>query len=431
MKLPVLQTVTVVTLILLTTAVRGQDEFERPPIQYSTSQPENTVSALQARLAKGEAQLKHQPGLGYLTALLEALEVPAESQTLVFSKTSMQRHCISPQTPRAIYFNDDVYIGYCQSGEVLEISVADSRLGTVFYTLDQRQEESPELLRQTDSCLLCHSSSRTSGVPGHLVRSLFVDPSGLPILSAGSHMVDHTTPFEKRWGGWYVTGTHGDQTHQGNLVIRGREDPYKVDNSAGQNLTDLKKLVDLDSYLTPHSDIVALMVLEHQTLVHNRITQASFTARQALDYEAKMNLALGEPADNRLDSTTRRITGAGNALVEALLMVDEAKLTAPVRGTSGYAEWFVQQSPRDAQGRSLREFDLERRLFKYPCSYLIYSRAFDELPAEMHDYVWRRLWEVLSGADNSEDFAHLSAEDRQAIREIIRETKPNLPEYWK
>jgi len=431
MNLPILRLIPAVMLLLIATAVRGQDEFERPPIEYSASTPDNAVSALQTRIEQGKAKLEYEPELGYLVSLLEALEIPAESQTLVFSKTSMQRHCISPRTPRAIYFNDDVYIGFCQAGKVLELSVADSRLGTVFYTLDQSQEESPKFIRQTDSCLLCHSSSRTAGIPGHLIRSLFVDPSGLPILSAGSHTVDHTTPFEKRWGGWYVTGTHGEQTHQGNLVIRGKEDPYRVDNKAGQNVTDLKELVDLGDYLTPHSDIVALMVLEHQTLVHNRITQANFTTRQALDYEAKMNQALGEPADNRLDSTTRRITGAGNDLVEALLLVGEAKLTAPVRGTSGYAEWFAQQGPRDSKGRSLREFDLERRLFKYPCSYLIYSRAFDELPPEMHDFVWRRLWEILSGEDDSKEFAHLSPEDRQAIREIIRDTKPNLPEYWK
>jgi hypothetical protein len=407
------------------------DDFDRPPIEYGKSTPENAVSQFQRRIDAGECRLVFEPGRGYLASLLAALDVPVESQALVFSKTSLQRQRISPKRPRAVYFNDEVYVGFCRSGEVLEISVADPKLGTVFYTLDQEETERPTFVRQTDNCLLCHGSSRTGGVPGHIVRSLFVDASGEPILSAGSTMVDHTTPFEKRWGGWYVTGTHGSQKHGGNVLIRGTAAPHEIDNSDGQNVTDLGSRVKLDGYLSPHSDIVALMVLEHQSLVHNRLTQANFAARQALDYEATLNKALGEPEGNRLDSTTRRIASAGDDLVEALLFVDEAALTATVTGTSGYAERFSSRGPRDGKGRSLREFDLKRRLFRYPCSYLVYSRSFDALPEVMREYVWKRLGSILSGEDTSKPFAHLSPDDRQAIREIIRDTKPGLPPYWR
>jgi len=407
------------------------DEIELPPIEYSQSTPDNCVSQLAARLAAGETHLSYDAQVGYLPALLDALAIPVESQMLVFSKTSLQRHRISPRTPRAIYFNDDVYVGYCRSGDVLEISATDSQLGTVFYTLDQKNAEQAALLRQTENCLVCHSSSRTGSVPGHLARSLFVDAGGQPILSAGSHAVDYTTPFEKRWGGWYVTGTHGTQQHMGNLVIRGQQVVEPVDNAQGQNVTDLHDRFATDKYLAPHSDIVALMVLEHQAVVHNRITRANFTARQALRYEQEMNRALGEPAEHRLESTTRRIQSAGDDLVEALLLAGEAKLTAPVKGTSGYAEKFPGQGPRDSRGRSLREFDLQQRLFKYPCSYLIYSPSFDALPKEMSDYVWRRLWDVLSAREAEAKFAHLSNDDRRAIREIVQGTKANLPDYWR
>jgi hypothetical protein len=425
------RTVPIAILLTFAAAAHAMDDFERPPIEYSAATPDNAISDLQTRLKQGDVQLEFEPGRGYLPSLLRALNVPAASQTLVFSKTSLQRHRISPRRPRAIYFNDEVYVGFCQSGEVLEVSVADPKLGTVFYTLDQDETDRPAFVRQTDNCLLCHSSSRTGGIPGHVVRSLFVDASGQPIFSAGSQTVDHTTPIEKRWGGWYVTGTHGKQAHSGNLIVGENQKPYEIDNSAGQNLTDLNGLVKLDGYLSPHSDIVALMVLEHQTLVHNRLTQANFTTRQALDYEAMLNRALHEPPGKRLDSTTRRIAAAGDALIEALLLVDEAELTATVSGTSGYADWFSQQGPRDRHGRSLREFDLTRRLFKHPCSYLIYARSFDELPSEMRDYVWQRLWNILSGADASGKFAHLSDDDRQAIQEILHDTKTNLPDYWK
>ncbi|MBX9790512.1 MAG: hypothetical protein K2Y37_16455 [Pirellulales bacterium] len=415
---------------LWASAVGAGDENEQPPISYSQSTPHNCVSKLQARLDQDELRLDYDEGQGYLRALLSALQVPVESQMLVFSKTSLQRDRISPQSPRAIYFNDEVYVGYCRSGEVLEISAVDPVLGAVFYTLEQQPAEQPRFLRQTDNCLVCHSSSRTEGVPGHLVRSLFVDAGGQPILSAGSYSVDHATPLEQRWGGWYVTGTHGSQRHLGNLIVLGKDVPRPVDNALGQNVTQLHGRFAVENYLAPHSDIVALLVLEHQTLVHNRLTKANYTARQALEYQREMNRALGEPETKRLDSTTRRLQAAADDLVEALLFVGEPKLTAPIAGTSGFAATFARAGPHDRQGRSLRDLDLRRRLFKYPCSYLIYSPAFDELPVQMRDCVWKRLWEVLNDRQNVESFAQLSKSDRQAILQILRATKPGLPADW-
>jgi len=406
------------------------DEFEREPILYSESTPDNRISRLQQRLDAGELALDFEGDKSYLPAILNALDVPIESQMLVFSKTSLQMRRISPRTPRAIYFNDDVYVGFCQSGDVLEISAVDAQLGTVFYTLDTAEKEKPKFERRTDNCLVCHSSSRTEGVPGHLVRSLYVDASGQPLLSAGSRMVDHTTPIEHRWGGWYVTGSHGSQKHLGNLIIRGRDVDEPVDNSAGLNVQDLKDRLNIDRYVSSHSDIVALMVLEHQVLVHNRIVKANFDTRQALDYNAMMNRTLENAEGTQLESTTRRIKSTGDRLVEALLMVDEAKITDPIKGTSGFTEQFATAGPHDVNGRSLRDLDLTARLFKYPCSYLIYSEAFDGLPVESRDYVWQRLFDILTGVDQSEKFAHLSLDDRQSILEILRATKSNLPDYF-
>jgi hypothetical protein len=406
------------------------DDFERAPIAYSTSEPVNDVAKLQARLERGEESLERDEKLGYLPALLEALNVPISSQMLVFSKTSLQRSRISPRRPRAIYFNDDVYVGFCQSGDVLEVSCADPNLGAVFYTIDQKTPDAARLVRQMENCLVCHSSSRTEGVPGHLARSLYVSTSGEPILSGGSYSVDHRTPVAQRWGGWYVTGTHGEQQHLGNLVVADREVELPVNNAAGQNVTALDERLSVDSYPSAHSDIVALMVLEHQILVHNRLTNANFEARRALYYQDEMNRALGEPEGSRLESVTRRIESAGNELVEALLLVGEAELSGAIEGTSGFAAEFSQLGPCDARGRSLRELDLKTRMFRYPCSYLIYSRSFDALPDEMRDYVWQRLADVLSGRCDDEGFKHLSSADRQAIFEILRDTKDGLPENW-
>jgi hypothetical protein len=418
-------------LALVLVPARAADDYDRDPIRYSTAEPANAITRLQAALDQGKARLTFAEHFGYLPSLLRRLDVPVSSQGLVFSRTSLQRQHIHSRTPRAVYFNDDVYVGFCQQGDVLEISAVDPQLGAVFYTLDQREADRPRFLRQTDHCLQCHGATPTRGVPGHLVRSVYAGGSGEPILSLGSFRVNHTTPMRQRWGGWYVTGTHGGQSHLGNLVlIDPPERPEEIDNRAGLNRTALPERVNAGKYLTPHSDIVALMVLEHQTEAHNLLTRASFETRLALHQNADLNRALGKPADHIWDSTQTRIQSAGSDLLRYLLFCDEAPLDAPIQGTSTFAADFAARGPRDQKGRSLRDLDLQKRLFKYPCSYLIGSPAFEALPAEVKGYVLQRLGRVLTGRDTSVAFRHLSAADRKAILEIIRDTRPALTEGW-
>lgn len=413
-------------LLLAFTTQVAAEEYENPPIEYSKTAPENRISELQRQLDAGTQQLRYDEQFGYLPDLLKQLDIPVDSQMLVFSKTSLQVRRISPYTPRAIYFSDDLYVGYCHSGDVLEISAVDPKLGTAFYTLDQTETEKPHFTRQTDNCLICHGGGQTDGVPGHIVRSLFVDARGQPMLGEGSVRVNHTTPVEERWGGWYVSGTHGEQLHLGNLIVRDGKLKRPVTNDQGRNVTDLARFFSTENYLSPHSDIVALMVLEHQVLVHNLLTNASMATRNALHYEQEINQALGEPMDHRLPSTDSRIRNAGEKLLKGLLFVDEAKLTAPMAGTSSFAQTFAARGPVDPEGRSLRDLDLQTRLFKYPCSYLIYSPAFDALPEELKQYVTKRLRSILAGESSDEKYSHLTASDRQAIESILRATKPEL-----
>lgn len=409
------------------------DGFEREPINYKFAEGDNVVSALQKRVNAGQAKLKFVDDHGYLPSILKALNVPRASQVLVFSKTSFQRDRITPKTPRALYFNDDVYVGFCLRGDVLEFSAPDSKLGTSFYTLDQEPEADDKVsfVRQKDNCLTCHASTATGGAPGQLVRSVFTDRTGMPILSAGSYRTDHSSPFRERWGGWYVTGTHGKQSHMGNRVVENQEDPAAESNAAGQNVTELKSRFTVANYITPHSDLVALLVFEHQTQAHNRIAQALITNRQALHYQATLNQELGEPADHKWESVQRRIESAGDALAKYLLFSGEAKLEGPVEGTSEFAKEFAARGPFDKQGRSLRQFDLKTRLFKYPCSYLVYSKGFAALPPEVKAHALKRMHEVLTGQDTSAAFAHLAADDRKAVLEILRDTMSDLPEYWR
>ncbi len=417
-------------LLLGTRSSFAQFNFEAEPVNYNTAPTSDRVSVLAGKIERGEFDLEHDERNGYLKALLKCLDVPVSSQVLVFSKTSFQLRYIDTQHPRAVYFNDDVYVGFCQNGDVAEISSVDPQQGAIFYTLSQQKTKRPKIVRDQGRCVVCHASSRTSGVPGHLVRSVYASSSGQPFFGSGTFTIDHRSPFEQRWGGWYVTGTHGRQRHMGNVVVTNRDRPEALNVEAGANVTDLSDRVNTKPYLSGHSDIVALMVLEHQGRMHNLITRANFETRSATHYDAIMNGALERPMDHRSDSAKRRIGSAAEKLVEYMLFGKELRLSDKVKGTSGFAAEFSKRGPRDSKGRSLRDFDLSTRMMKYPCSYLIYSEAFDGLPKEVGERVYRRLFDILSGQDVSERFAHLSKPDRKAILEILRETKNGLPDYW-
>lgn len=405
------------------------DDFDELPVNYRNTKPSDRVAQLLERMKSGQTSLQGDTLLKSLRKLLGELQIPESSQILVFSKTSLQRQHISPRTPRALYFSDDCYVGYCDGSDVLEISTVDPQLGAVFYTAE-RTSESLDITRQTDNCLRCHASSQTRQVPGHLVRSVYVDRQGLPALSMGTRRIDHSSPLRQRWGGWYVTGTHGKQTHLGNFVLGRPARTEDIDNTAGQNVTSLESFFKTDNYLTPHSDLVALMVLEHQTEGHNRITQASFQCRMAMHQQERLNKELGKPADHMWESTKSRIASASEGLVRYLLFCDEAPLTGQLQGTSSFAAEFSAIGPRDERGRTLRDFDLQSRIFKHPCSYLIYTAAFDALPQPVKQHVWRRIGEVVTEQDQSESFHHLSSADRQAIRAIMQSTIAGLPAPW-
>ena len=409
--------VILVTLAVVQSIAVAQLDFEREPINYSETDPTDRVSQLVQRLAQGETTLSWKAEHGYLRSLLTELDVPVSSQTLVFSKTSLQIGKISPKTPRAIYFNDDIYVGWVQRGEVVEISTADAHLGGTFYTLSQHCTDNPAPKRETSRCLQCHGSTHTRRIPGHLVRSVYPASSGQPVFRLGTHLNDHTTPFHERWGGWYVTGTHGDQRHMGNVVLDDPDESEQLDTDSGANITDLSSLLDTTPYLSPHSDIVALMVLQHQAKVHNVLTAANHSGRLTARDAVVMNKALERQVGFLSDSTRRRYESAAEKVVKALLFCDEPLLTSPVVGTSGFTRDFQQRGPFDSQRRSLRHFDLTRRLFTWPCSFLIYSASFRSLPKGVLTRVRQRMNEILCDDDASEDFRHLSAADRRAIRE--------------
>jgi hypothetical protein len=329
---------------------------------------QNPVAELDRRIREGKADLKFDDAHGHLPALLEALHIPVESQMMVYSKTSVQSLRIDAYSPRTLFFNDSVIVGWVPGG-FIEIAAQDARQGILFYTVDQRpwvhldRMKKPEarnrpLFEPRQDCLNCHVSRVTSGIAGTLLRSVSAGMDGMVAPGTPELNTDQRTPFNQLWGGWYVTGNSGSQRHRGNGV----------------------PAFNAEEYLSPYSDIVALMVFEHQTRMMNLIARAG-----------------GD----------RSVI---NELVDCLLFADEPPLTDKITGSSGFAEKFSALGP-------LRQFDLEHRLMRYPCSYMIYTDAFDVLPADTKDAIYRRMWQVLPGKDNG-----------RAVMEILRATKKDLPD---
>jgi hypothetical protein len=380
-----------------------------PNINYLAGQTTDPLARLNSKLASGEVTLREEPTNGYLRSVLQALDVPVESQILVFSKTSFQASRIGPANPRAIYFNDQVSVGWVRGGDVLEFATHDATQGTVFYTLAQPGTGPLQFRRNNTACVQCHSSEVTSYVPGMFIGSVYPEKNGMPAYGP-AYLTDHRTPFELRWGGWYVTGDHSGR-HLGNAVVT---DPNNLEAMATHETSHVRSLAgrfDPTGYLTLDSDLVALLVMEHQASMLNLITRIGWDAR------------LGGEAGRPLAATAAE-------LVDYMLFVDEAPLPDRVAGSTRFASVFQASGPRDSKGRSLRDLQLRGRLMKYPCSYLIYSPAFDALPASAKAVIYQRLWEILSDDDPSPRYDRLTPSDRQAIVEILRATKKDLPDYF-
>jgi hypothetical protein len=347
----------------------------------------SAISTFNAVVERGGFTLNFEPTSGYLRSVLEKLRIPTESQILVFSSASLQGNLINQENPRAIYFNDDLAVAWVRGSSSIEAAAVDPERGIAFYRLEQSADEKPAF-RRDGSCLSCHRSQRTFGVPGLFVLS--ARPDG----ASGGMISDHRTPLAERWGGWYVTGLSSRFRHLGNRTGQGW-------------LQSLYDQFDRSGYLTDYSDIVALMTFEHQTQATNLIMRLAWAAR--------------------LTASGERLSDAVNPLVDYLLFVDEAPLPSRIIGTSGFREKFEALGPFDRKGRSLRQFDLRRRMMRYPCSYMIYSKAFEALPLDAKRLVYARMGEILSGRSADTKYARMSRAGRQAALEILQDTKSELP----
>lgn len=389
-------------------AFRGS--LDDPAIQYATAPLDNIVVDVNRKLREGSLKFSYDRRNGFLNSALAALQLSTDSQLLVFSRGSLQGRLIDDQNPRALYFNDRVALGWVRDGEVIEVAAHDRTAGVVFYKLRQTAESSPSPPQFTRAfeCLGCHVAGDTLGVPGLLMfsttRRMDTQFDGVP------RHIDQSDPLDRRFGGWFVTGSTGSAKHMGN-------DVPALDGRPSHELASVDHLFDPDGYRALTSDVVAHLVLTHQAGMTNLLTRAGWEARVASGPE---------------DAVAAVMNGVAQEVVDQLLFIDETPLGDRVRGNSGFAEHFSARGPRDRRGRSLYELDLTRRLMKYPCSYMIYSPAFDALPPRVKDAIYRRMWEVLSAQEKDSRYrSALPLPVRQSIVEILRDTKRDLPNYFR
>ena len=387
-------------------------------IQYSSRPPREAIVTLNESIANGKVSLAFEPQpRGYLASVLKALDISPSSQTLVFSENSLQRAHISKAAPRAIYFNDTVAVAWAKGAETIEATALDPTQGVHFYSIPQARSAKPQFVRRNADCLQCHLLPQTHGVPGVVTMSVLPLSDNKNDYAQGWE-VDHRTPIEDRWGGWYVTGAQVPAKHLGNVPVLHVAKSY-VRADVAPKLTAVSEAFDSSTHLTPHSDVVALMVLNHQTRMINLLTRLGWQSRIAAHDAAKKGVLPPHVRDT------------AHELVDYMLFIDEAPLPSPVRGLSSFTKDFPAKGPRDSKGRSLRDLDLTRRLLRYPCSYMIYTDAFDALPPATLAIVYERMWAILSGKVTDAEYGKISPSDRRAIIEILRETKKNLPAYWR
>lgn len=402
-------------------------DWDYPVIDYAGKAVHNDIARLQERIDRGEVKLEYHPPRGYLDSILEALGIDPSSQTLVHSKTSLQKDVIDPDRPRAIYFNDETYVAWVQDSDLLEFVTMDRDKGPVFYSMHNVQGGPLHLDREMHRCLTCHDTYSMSGggVPRFLFVSTLVATNGEFLVPNLSRDTTDATPISQRWGGWYVSGLHGKQVHLGNIIAHSAREFEGVEKSRRGNLRTLDGLFDTSPYLRNTSDIVALLVFEHQAYMHSLITRLNFKARTLVARE-QGDAAANASWDQFSPKVQRALKAMIEPVVEGLLFVGAAPLTDKITGTAGFEKAFEARGPYDSRGRSLRKLNLTTRLFEYPLSYLIYSEGFDGLPDYARKYIYNRLEEVLSGRDTSQTFAHLSAADRATLLEILTETKPEF-----
>ncbi len=366
-------------------------------------------------LQTGKVKLDYSSDKAYLESLLRSLGVSPSTQLLVFSATSLQTNLISIGNPRAIYFNEDLYLGWVPGGRIEVIGI-DPEWGSITYIFDLPRRNAQSLIQRSTRCMNCHAASEIGGAPGLLVSSVAPGPGGGSLDAFRKGQTGHNVPFSERFGGWHLTGKHGIKSHWGNLT--GELSPAglkKIPNEFGQRFR-------LQRYPVPTSDVLAHLLLEHQVGFVNRFISATYRTRSVL---------AGAVPEIDKEGVGEFLDEEARSLARYLLFADEARF--PEGGIVGNATLkadFLRHRRKASDGSSLRDFDLSTRMFRHRCSYMIHSAAFRGLAKELKERVFLRMGQALDLEKALPEYAYLPANEKQSIRRILRATLPGLPEGW-
>lgn len=389
-------------------------DLDQPPHDYWNRPLKDRFSRLKSDLESGKIPLDRSSEKAFLQSLLKVMEIPASSQTLVFSTTSLQLSLINPSNPRAVYFNEDLYVGYIPGGKI-EIVSLDPELGGIFYIFPIPRGPAPLQIERSTRCMNCHADEDTQFVPGLLIKSVMPGQRGGSLTAYRMGQMGHQIPFEERFGGWYVTGQGGLTNHWGNKT--GQLSPQGLTTY----LVEPGQRFSYSKYLVPRSDILPHLLHEHQAGFVNRVLEASYRAR----------LALFAGQGKTSVENTAELEKQANIITRYLLFANEVSLpNGGVEGDADYRRDFAANRKATKEGTSLKDFDLKTRLFKYRCSYMIYSPVFEGLPSPMKQLVYQRLKEALRVEKPDKEYAYLPVSEKLAIRTILTATLPDLPKGW-
>lgn len=390
-------------------------DFRTPPHSYLDWKPKDRFAQLQDRAQKGEVKLDTSNDKAFLSSLLEALHIPITSQIMVFSASSLQSEIINPRNPRALYFNEDTYVGWVPGG-LVEIIAADPEMGPMFYVFNRLRPGGPvpDVQRST-KCMNCHAGNATRRLPGLIAESLLVSRAGSSLETFRRDVQGHQIPLELRFGGWHLTGQHNLSHHKANVM--------GIPQNGKNELSPVEpgQYSDLSLHLLPTSDILPHLIHEHQMGFENRLVYAIYTMRQLKnDNKGLFGSAAKAEIEERAQELARYITFA-----------DEAKFPGKgITGDAAFTKDFLSDRRTTKAGLSLKDLDMKTRIFKHRCSYMLYTDTWKEAPKDLKERVYYHMALYLRDQPDALH-AHLAPGERVAIRSILKETMNDLPAWWR
>jgi hypothetical protein len=379
-------------------SVFAMDEFATAPHLYWEKPQQDRFSKMIAQVAAGKAALDLSNNTAFLLSLLKALEIPVSSQLLVFSGSSLQKRLINSRNPRALYFNEDTFVGFVPGGRI-EIASLDPELGLIFSIFDPlRGGAALPTVTRPEGCLNCHAEAHSYRLPGVSIESLAVDRDGSSLETYRRGEIGHMVPLADRFGGWHLTGGHGLASTRANFI--GSLSPAgmaRTENPVG-------KFADVSNYPVATSDILPHLIHEHLSGFLNRLIQLRYLER-------RMRMAAQTSEPDR--AAMQRLV---DEFADYLLFKDEAALpSGGVTGEPTYQAAFLERYA----GSGLGQFDLKSRIFRLRCSYLLGTEIWKSNSPGLQKAISSQLGKKLA----PETASHLTKQEKAEIRNVLTKGK--------